>query len=62
MNMGTKRVLSAVTAVVLGLSLTACGKNGLHGSSGAPIMNGSRVGQGSGTEVNGFSGASGFEG
>jgi peptidoglycan-associated lipoprotein len=52
-------LIGAVAAATLGL--VGCGKNGLHSSSGAPIMNGSHV-AGDGTQVNGVSGASGFSG
>ena len=59
MKMNAKLLLSSVAIIALGL--TGCGKNGLHGSSGSPIMNGKKMGA-NGTEVNGVSGASGFNG
>jgi outer membrane protein OmpA-like peptidoglycan-associated protein len=58
MKIKTSVLLTSVALATL--ALTGCGKNGLHGSSGSPIINGSRSAHG--TEVNGVSGTSSFDG
>ncbi len=54
-----RQVLLITSVSALAMGVIGCGKNGLHGTTGAPIMNGSHA---SGTQVNGVSGAAGFDG
>jgi peptidoglycan-associated lipoprotein len=56
------KILLVASVSALSIGLIGCGKNGLHGTTGTPLMNGGHGSSGSGTQVNGVAGANGFNG